>query len=387
MHIALFVSWYKTPENPMYGTFFEEQARALQAAGNKVGVFYPSYYNYSNSYKPQKPSSTNDNGLPTYRIEYKAALPKLTVINYYIFCKNALKHFEKYINTHGRPDVIHAHSCFFGGLVARYISKKTGIPYILTKHYTDIIQRKGFFVVDVAMSKHIIQKASAVVAVSSGYAQNLADFFGIPSTTFGVIPNMVNDIFVQAPIADKPLKTDKFNFLTVSFIDARKNHTLMLHAFAKFAQQHPQATFTIAGDGDMLPQMRTLADVLGVGQQVFFVGLADRAQVLGYMQQANCFLLASKYESFGVVLIEALAMGLPLISTDSTGPKDIINATNGIITPDFSADSFAVAMERIYEDYEKYPAYALRHECQQKFGASAIVQQLMEIYVAVKKVE
>ena len=365
----------------MYGSFFEEQARALRQENHKVGIFYPSYYNFSNPKQAQGFTHQNDHGLPTYAIQYKSPVPRFTALGYLFFCRKALSAFRTYIKNEGKPDVIHAHSCFFGGLVARYISRKTNIPYILTKHYSDLIYKKKFFLVDVVLAKHIINKAKKVIAVSNGYAQNMAQKLELPQATFTVIPNLVNPIFLAEKMVEKPHKTEQFRFLTVSFIDKRKNIPLILQAFAQFLALHSHATLRVCGTyGDLLPELEQLCHELGISRQVGFSGTVTRTQLVAEYQQANCFLLASQYESFGVVLIEALAMGLPIISTNSVGPQDIINDKNGVLTQDFEVATFFNAMMHIYENYHKYPPADLRKECAANFSSPKIAQLLLNTY-------
>src|ERR1035437_7936666 len=111
MHVLVIPSWYKNPENPMVGTFFEEQARGLMQKGNQVGVFHVGFKPFS--YKePLLQEKYIDNGLPTYYYNYKGIVPKLIRFNYWYLCKEAYNKYKEYVKENGKPDILHAHSVF-----------------------------------------------------------------------------------------------------------------------------------------------------------------------------------------------------------------------------------------------------------------------------------
>ena len=97
----------------MVGTFFEEQARGLIAKGQQVGVFNFEFKPFSNK-KPLIQQEFLDEGLVTYQYYYKGIVPKLTRVNYWYFCRQAYAKFKEYVNKYGKPDILHAHSVFWG---------------------------------------------------------------------------------------------------------------------------------------------------------------------------------------------------------------------------------------------------------------------------------
>ena len=98
------------------------------------------------------------------------------------------------------------------------------------------------------------------------------------------------------------------------------------------------------------------------------------------MSKAHAFVLSSQHETFGVVLIEALAQGLPLIATRCGGPEDIINKDNGLLVPINDVDRLAEAMFSIYNNYEKYDPEKLREHCKEEYSEKSISLKLIEIY-------
>jgi len=97
---------------------------------------------------------------------------------------------------------------------------------------------------------------------------------------------------------------------------------------------------------------------------------------------ADCFVLPSRYETFGVVLIEALASGLPLIATKCGGPEDIVNCGNGVLVEIDNVELLAEAMRALKRNKHKYDANRLREEAILRFGEAAFVNNVLPIYEA-----
>src|SRR5680860_140687 len=105
-----------------------------------------------------------------------------------------------------------------------------------------------------------------------------------------------------------------------------------------------------------------------------------RAEVRSAMADSDAFVLSSKYETFGVVLVEALAMGLPLIATQCGGPEDIVTSDTGILVPTEDADALASAMAQICESRTQWPAEKLRADCAARFGPDVVSQRWIGHY-------
>ncbi|MBN1637201.1 MAG: glycosyltransferase, partial [Deltaproteobacteria bacterium] len=102
--------------------------------------------------------------------------------------------------------------------------------------------------------------------------------------------------------------------------------------------------------------------------------------VLESMNAANVFVLSSDYETFGIVLIEALACGLPIIATTSGGPECIANDINGILVEPRNIDQLASAMSLTKDHYSRYSFQAIRDDCIARFGPSRIINQTIDLY-------
>jgi glycosyltransferase involved in cell wall biosynthesis len=164
---------------------------------------------------------------------------------------------------------------------------------------------------------------------------------------------------------------------------ANKGQADLLQAFAARFQGDPTVQLRIGGDGPLRAELQTLALELGISEQVTFLGMLSREQVATEMQRADAFVLSSHYETFGVVLIEALACGTPIIATACGGPECIVRPSNGLLVPPGDVDALGAAMAQIRETSANYPPDALHSECMAQFGEQAVAAQLGQIYQSV----
>jgi glycosyltransferase involved in cell wall biosynthesis len=113
---------------------------------------------------------------------------------------------------------------------------------------------------------------------------------------------------------------------------------------------------------------------------VIFLGKLSHENVKKEMMKCNVFVLSSLTETFGVVLIEALSCGKPVISTKSGGPDDIITRDNGILITVNDDQDLSKAMREIYDNYHLYNSNKIRQDCLNKYGSNAITDQLINLY-------
>ena len=390
MHVLIIPSWYKNPKNKMVGSFFEEQARGLLAKEVKVGLFHIEFKPFSYSGElPQR--EFIDNGLTTYQYYYKGIFPRTTKINYLYFCQKAYEKFKQYVLQNGKPDVIHAHSVFYGGIVARYISKRTGIPYVITEHLTSFVSGGITNKTDLAYAKKVFTDSKRNIVVSSVFKEDLPGKLNLPQENFHVIHNMVGSLFFKNISKKNLSKNQHITFFTNSFITERKNHRMLLEAFKIFNKEYSNSELIIGGDStneieyQIKLSLIAYCKELDISDKVTFLGSLTRQEVKTNLDACNVFLLTSKYETFGVVLIEALAAGRPIITTNSKGPVDIITKKNGILVNSWEVVDFVSAMKNLIENYSTYNQEEISKDCKNNFGEDKIVNQLIATYNEVLK--
>lgn len=390
MHILIIPSWYKTPNNPVTGTFFEEQVRMLQKRGHFVGVLYHQHnlrFLGNSRYKTDvKVDNFCDDGVPTYYSFSQSYIPKIDTpckIDILQASMSAYKNYKKYVKKNGKPDVIHGHSVVWGGVVARYISKKENIPYFITKHYTGwIIEPRRF------NSKSFIKLLIQTVAnskktfvVSSYYKNKLLEKYALEKNKLKVIPNIVNPIFYinRSKIKIK----EPFSLVIVAYLVERKNHIILFKAIKLLKKRGLFAKLTVVGNGTNENKLKDFVKKNGLEKEIVFKGLLSRHEILDVLKESNAVISSSTFETFGVNIIEGLAIGRPCVVFDSGGPRDIMRSKDGILVSENSSYAFANAIQDLYNNYNNYNQKEISDSCNFRFGENTIYRSLYSEYIKV----
>ena len=387
MHIVVIPSWYKTDRQPYSGTFFEEQARALMAAGNKVRIFFPCFYTTSQLFKvkPKYDFDWNDDGLITRSMLIQGYMPHSPKFNNRYIQWQSDKMFKKYIEKDGKPDVIHAHSVFDAGIIGMSLSEKFDIPLVLTEHLTHFTGSLAGNASKLDVARNIILGTSQSIAVSHCFKEDLERELGLEESIFRVVYNMAGNLFHDTfkPRTWNP--DEEFIFFTNSFLQPRKNLSLQLDALRKLVDKKCRARLVVGGTGEEENYLKQYAIKLGLENHVKFLGGLNRKRVKEEIDNSHAFLLSSEFESFGVVLIESIISGRPAISTDCGGPSEIINETNGYLVPVNDTTRYAETMEKMMQNYRHFNQQKMREECYARFSQQTIASELMKVYEDVIK--
>lgn len=388
MHILLVPSWYPSTASPINGVFFREQALALKRAGHKVGVIAPALYSLKTLFEgPIKsrcnPSMEDDNGIQTYRHCGWRWFPLVGRANAELWVRAGVQLYKQYVQHHGQPDVIHAHAALYGGVLAARLKKELGVPTVLTEHFT------GFARGIVKTYQHRLAKtafasANYRIAVSPQFGELLESIYGHDFRPWNYVPNLLDHLFVDDPLdVSERLPRDSFRFFNVALLSEKKGHRDLLEAFSRAFQGDSKIRLTIGGDGDIKQSLIELARDLGIGEQVDFLGILDRGSVRVEMLRSNAFVLPSHYETFGVVAIEALSCGLPVIATRCGGPESIVTKEDGVLVPTQDPEMLAAAMVDMRDNASGFDRGKIRQRCISRFGESRIINQLESVYAAV----
>ena len=388
MHILFLPSWYPNDPDDLAGSFFREQALALKQIGVKVGVVAPTLLTMKRPISAVRNSGKisieNDEGIPTYR----SGKPHLTPWHWQLtsewFGKAALRLFDQYMKTEGRPDVLHVHAALPAGGAAMAIKARNNIPFVLSEHST-ALARGRINSTGLRQMRNVISNASASYAVSSPFARLLERKLAMGEHKFGVMHNSVSDAFMAREFNHQ--RRDNFQFCHISLLDEKKNIAMLIQAFASAFRDDESISLVIGGDGPLMPDLKSLAFECGVLNQINFLGKLSRSQVRDVLSLSDAFVLPSHFETFGVVLIEAAAMGVPIIATRCGGPEDIVTEKNGILVPVQSTLALAAAMKRMFATRVCWDRQNIRDDCRERFGANALAMKWQKIYSACAKQE
>jgi glycosyltransferase involved in cell wall biosynthesis len=248
-----------------------------------------------------------------------------------------------------RPDLVHAHNPRITGTVAlgTRVGRPTRRPPVLSTYH-------GVPHEEVDGAARILRLADHVVCVSDDLAAQMRER-GLPAEKLSVIPNGVP---VPPPLTDAErrridaelgLGEDDLVVSIVGRFAPQKRHDRFLRAAARVAAAEPRARFLLVGDGDLRPETEAEAARLGLGDRAIFTGVRGDARAL--IARSDMLVFSSAWEGLSIAALEALASGVPVVSTDVEGMRDILLAGSGLVVP-HDDEALAAAIEECLGDAE-----------------------------------
>lgn len=373
MHIMVIPSWYSSKANKVHGSFFKEQFKALQNDGEKISVAYNEIWPITKLGKIKEKRKINfqvEDNLRTYRYKDYNYFPKNPMM-FRSFNKRMDKLYKEIVKKEGKVDIIHAHSCFWGGIAAAYISKKYNIPLVITEHSS---LKYAKYAKD-SYKQYIFdayKEADILISVGTGLKKEISEYV---DRDIMVIPNMVdlNLFYIDNN------KNKKFTFFSCAFLEEGKGMGDLIKAFS-MAFKGQDVILNIGGDGSTKNSLEELAKEINIDEQVNFLGALSREQVSEEMRKCDAFALPSEHETFGVVYIEALACGKPVIGANNGGAEDIIEEYNGMIANKNDVDSIKDALIEIKENYNIYNKNLIRKKVVDKYSEEVLVECIKGVY-------
>ena len=383
MHVLVLPCWYPTTEAPRTGIYFVEQIQCLQDHGLKMGVVYPEQQSLRRCSgaalrrKHWQTEWTDHFGIPTLR-QYGWNVWWRFPPGQRLRVRAAVRLGCRYVERHGTPDLLHAHSARWAGAAATRLSDKLGVPYVLTEHFSGF-RRNAILPWRRPLVEEGFRSADALATVSSSLKRTLVAQEYASSDPVTVIPNLVDGSAFSLPQAPRPTPPP-VGFITVSRLRPTKNISGLLEAFATAFDGSDAATLTVIGDGPEQASLKRQARHLGIASRVTFCGSLDRSSVRSALRSAHAFVLPSHHETFGVVLIEAMATGLPVVATRCGGPEDIVTPATGDLAPTGDVEALADALHTMHRTHDTYDANAIRESTINRYGPASFVRRTRALY-------
>ena len=384
--ILFLPKWYPDRKEDQNGNFIEQHARAVSGYADVI-VLFANYDDFSGPNLIQF-DFKKDNGIPTLYFYYKQRITGLNFIDkplkllLYFSC--LMRGYRMVLRLFGRPDLLHVHVLLRTGLFAWFKCLTDGLPYLITEHWTLYLPENAGKISWLRkwLSGLVIKKAAAVHTVSKDLQQAM-ERLGFRSKKYTVIPNVVDtDLFRPS----SHIVTDrKVRFLHISVLNDRaKNISGLLRAFHRISTLRSDFELHIIGFGPSENDLKQLAaDLDLLNRQVYFQGKKEAPEVAAFLQRSDVFVLPSTYETFGVVLIEALACGVPVIATAVGGVPEVFGPEQGILIPPGNEEELYRAILFMLDHHGNFNKEALREFAVNQYGFAAVGQQFANLYETV----
>ncbi len=275
-------------------------------------------------------------------------------------------------------DLAHA---FFGFPTGWLCYRKAGkLPYIISLRGSDVPGQHGRLQLDYKILapafRAIWKNASALVACSDGLKERAMRF--LPSVSIDVIGNGVElDRFFPAEAAEK---SEVLRLLTVGRLSVTKRIEMLIDAVEILYRTACKLHFTIVGGGQMERQLRKIVTERELGEVIEITGRMDSEKMPEVYRQNDIFISASMQEGMSNAMLEAMATGLPIVTTRCEGLAELIDG-NGLIVEQDSAEEIAKAVKRLTEDsglYKKMSTAARKQA--EKFDWANVASSYIEKY-------
>lgn len=228
----------------------------------------------------------------------------------------------------------------------------------------------------------LAKQVAHFVCISEGIRRKMQAFLGVSGDQFTVIPNGVDLDRVQkmAEIQESvPPKQASVRLVSVGRLHYAKGMDILLHTLAEVSFQNNDWECYILGEGPERLRLIQLADTLGLNERLFFVGSTPNPYA--WLRTADIFVSASRWESFGVILTEAMALSLPIVATATDGARDILaDGVEGLLVPVGDVSALAKAISDLIRDpsLRRKLGENAREKVQQ-FDAPLIAQRYAEL--------
>ncbi len=378
MKILFVPTSYPDKDNPTRDIFIYEQACALAKSGNDIRVLHLKKQPSKSFLKKidYTVKVENDGFALRYTLPTKTFMEnKFAGFHKKSFIKGVKKLYCECTKDGWIPDVVYAHFSCWAGVAAIELGKEHGIPVAVIEHYS------GFMGTNVSAAKinglkYVTENADAVLCVSERLKESILKLTGT-NEEIQVVPNMIDEGFNYC----KHTVNDKFIFCTVCNLNERKRVKLLVKAFCKAFSKNDKVQLIIGGDG---PEKKNIVDVIHEfdrQDQITMLGRLDRKGTIDLYSKSNCFALVSAHETFGIVWREAMATGLPVITSNHEGWSDNDWSNEyGIMVNVDDEQGLIIAFKSIINFYDKFDCLAISNYSLNNYSQHKIVEKLQTIF-------
>jgi glycosyltransferase involved in cell wall biosynthesis len=437
MKVLVLSHMYPSHANPIGGVFVHEQVKALRALGHdaRVAAGRPVWLAASSprhalarvrAERRERPSPLTwsaREGVPVLDFPFFAGAFSRPWTYPFIYAAMLATRLER-LRADFPYEIVHGHTAFLDGRAALRAARAAGVACVLTEHtgpFSAIAAPK----LQRPSTLAALRGADRVLAVSQALRRDmLALLPELESRSIDVVPNGVDTAFfdparehrvepgavepelmlerltrdlrswpdrrvlpddvaglIEAAMRPLPApEPETVEALWIGHLQPVKRVDRLIEAFAIAWRRRPRLRLRLVGGGELEAALRAQADALGVAGQTTFSPSASRRSVREALGRAAFLTISSDTETFGVVGVEAMAMGLPVLTTDCGGPSDYVTDARFGEVVGRTVEDLAIGLQRMHDRLAGFDAQAIRAHARARFDFAVVARRLTEIY-------
>ena len=387
MRVLFLTSWYPSPENRYDGVFVREHAKAVRASGDDVVVLHvPGISGLRRGLwrMEEEADPKLSEGIPTYHVRHRSvSVPgsrRLSFwISYGLYVWSVIEAFRRLRGRGFQADVIHAH-VYTAAVPAVVVGRLFRLPVVSTEHYTGF-PRRTLDSGSARRARFAYRRVARVLPVCV-YLQRAIEAYGIRAT-YEVVPNAVDP--AQFFPADRKIRGNPQRLIFVGALEPthHKGFPTLLEALDRLLERRRDWHLDVVGDGTLRPEYERRVAASSLAPFIDIHGPKPKREVAEMMRASDVFVLPSRFENLPSVVIEAMASGLPIVSTTVGGIPEMVSDRDGILVPPEDPAALADALDRVLSNAEPFDGADISARATARYGLAAVGSQLQAIYSSV----
>jgi len=387
IRVLFLPKWYPNRYDPMPGLFIRRQAEAITPFCDVAVIYVHPDPDCPNQYEAEFSEENQVRVLRVYyRTKGKASGFFGKALNLWRFYRANLKAIHSIRQF--EPDLIHAHVLTRMGLIGWKVCRKQHIPLVVSEHWSRYFPENNSYQgwLRKRLTSFVVKRAGAIVAVSAELRDAMKRC-NLDNSAFYVIPNVVDTAIFQ-PVYTIPADPVKTIVHISCFEEKSKNISGFLRSVKALSLLRRDFRCMMVGEGPGWMKMMEYAGELGLYDSVvFFTGVKTEEELAGILGSADFSVLSSRYETFGTVVIESLACGVPVVATTVGVASAIINENNGLLVPPGDEAAMTIALGSMVDRCRTYNRRQIQLSTVGKYDLESVGTHLLEVYrkVMIKK--
>jgi L-malate glycosyltransferase len=377
LNILIIAGWYPNPAKSLHhGIFIQRHAQAISLLHQVTVVSFIA--SEIQKVETRKCSSA----LTEVCIFYRKPKTTFGGINAIITYRKLQRLFATEVEAIAKTtkaDIVHQHIAYPLGIFSSQLCKKLGLPLVISEQWSGYLKEDNSF--EKQPAKFFIRKAFTNAKAASAVSAVLAKAIerkGLMNNV-SIIPNVIDPVFLSVEIRATHNTVPQMIHVS-SLNDREKNISLLIQSLELVKKDGHEFHCSIIGDSDERVFFEQLVTSKYLTSNISFLGTKHPDELAELYSSSDFFLLTSNYETFGVVLVEALACGLPIVASNAGAIPELVDQSNGKLFTSGNVVEAKNAIVEMLHEHSLYNRVAIKQSAQNRFSSSVIAEEFSKLY-------